>query len=226
MAIVLGGTFGVMFVTTPKGDLLCSARRLRGLFSSPAAGRHTLIEEIVRIARQTRQRGMIGLEPLAMKASDPLLREGLLLAIDLGDRKELTAALETELRLKERHGSADAKVFEVAAGFAPTIGILGTVVGLIQVLHRFTDLDAVATGIGTCFVSTIYGLGLANLVLLPLAQRIHARVAAQFEAEELIVEGILCIMDIRNRLLCFLNEAPRSAPDQIDELAVTSPLVD
>src|SRR5262249_52053599 len=106
-----------------------------------------------------------------------------------------------------------AKVLEVAGGFAPTIGVLGTVVGLIDVLRQFSSLATVASGMGTAFVSTIYGLALANLVLLPAAHRIRAQVAEVFEGQELMIEGCLCLFDgvhpliVRQRLNSYLHEA-------------------
>ena len=105
----------------------------------------------------------------------------------------------------------DAKILEVAGGFAPTIGILGTVVGLIDVLRHFSNVASVGHGIGTAFVSTIYGLTLANLVLLPVANRIRARVADLFEVQELIMESVLALVDgvhpmaLRQRLTSFLR---------------------
>ena len=127
------------------------------------------------------------------------------------NRDELLSTLETKVRLRERQGEMDARVLEVAGGFAPTIGVLGTVVGLIEVLRQFSNLSAVALGIGTAFVSTIYGLALANLLLLPIAHRIRAGVAETFETEEMMVEGWLCLFDgthhslVRERLTNFLR---------------------
>src|SRR5262249_28914037 len=124
---------------------------------------------------------------------------------------ELRGLLETELRVRERQGEADAKALEVAGGFAPTIGIIGTVVGLIQVMRQFTDLSSVASGIGMAFVSTIYGLALANLLLFPAPNRIRARVAEKFETDEMVLEGVLCIAErlhptlMRMRLQSFLR---------------------
>jgi chemotaxis protein MotA len=140
------------------------------------------------------------------------LRNAVLLAMDVRDRAELQSALELELRLRERRGEADAKELEVAGGFAPTIGIIGTVIGLIDVMRQFTNVPAIGYGIGTAFVSTIYGLALANLVLLPLAHRIRARVAETIEDQELMVEGTLYLVDavhpslIRMKLGAFLRK--------------------
>ena len=222
--IVLGGTLGVILITTPAHALLDSARRVKELFSASQVDREALIEEIVQYARVARRDGILALEPLAHKASTTLLRDAILLGLDVPDRIELRAALEAELRLRERQGEMDAKILEVAGGFAPTIGILGTVVGLIDVLRHFSNVTAVGHGIGTAFVSTIYGLTLANLVLLPIANRIRARVADMFEVQELVMEGVLALADgvhpvaLRQRLTPFLR--PSSGPP-----SVSGPLV-
>ena len=214
--IVLGGTLGVTLITTPRNALINSARRIKELFAASDVEPEALIEDILECAR-ARRRGIVALEPLIPRIQDEFLRKGLQLAVDLTERKELQSILETELRMAERQGEADAKTLEVAGGFAPTIGIIGTVVGLIDVLRHFSNLQAVGYGIGTAFVSTIYGLTLANLVLLPAAHRIRARVAANFETQELILEGLLSIVDtvhpavIRMRLSSFVRRPDQGA---------------
>ena len=211
--IVLGGTLGVMVVTTPRAALGHSLRRAAGLFSTAHVDREALIEDLVSYTRLVRTKGLYALEPIVPRAGNEFLAEALLMAMDVRERSELQSALENKLRLKERQGEADAKILEVAGGFAPTIGVLGTVVGLIHVLRQFSTPSAVAYGVGTAFVSTIYGLSLANMVLLPAAHRIRARVAEEFETHELITEGVLCMFDkihpslVRQRLRCFLRLA-------------------
>ncbi len=213
--IVLGGTLGVILVTTPRHSLVHSARRIADIFSADEVDRGALIEEVIALARIARRGGVVSLEPVLKKTENAFLRDALQLAVDGQNRDELQAVLETQLRMNERHGESDAKALEVAGGFAPTIGIIGTVVGLIEVLRQFSNLQAVGSGIGTAFVSTIYGLALANLLLLPASHRIRARVAENFETQELIIEGVLAIMDcqhpslIRVRLSSFVRE-PRS----------------
>lgn len=210
--IVVGGTLGVMFITTPGGALKHCLRRVAGLFSTTCVNRKELIEEIVSYTRLVRTKGLYALEPLVGSASNPFLAESLLLAIDVRERSELQSALENKIRLQERQGEADAKILEVAGGFAPTIGVLGTVVGLMHVLRQFSTPSSVAYGVGTAFVSTIYGLALANLALLPAAHRIRARVAEAFETQELVMEGVLCLFDkmhpslVRQRLRSFLRQ--------------------
>jgi len=213
MLIVLGGTLGVTFIATPRNGLLHSARRCLELLWTPALKREGLIEEIMSFVKASRTGGLLAIEPMVTQVSDSFLREALLMALDVKEREELRATLETKIRLRERQGETDAKMLEVAGGFAPTIGVLGTVVGLIDVLRQFSNVAGVAYGIGTAFVSTIYGLALANLVLLPAAHRIRARVADAFELQELMSEGVLCLFDrihpalVRERLNCYLREA-------------------
>lgn len=209
--IVLGGTIGVTIVTTPRRALRNSFRAVLKLSSAPRVDRGALIEEIMSFARPVRSRGLLSVEPMIAGIGNAFLRESLALAVDVPERAELKAALETRLRLRERHGETDAKTLEVAGGFAPTIGVLGTVVGLIDVLRQFSNISGVAGGVGTAFVSTIYGLGLANLVLLPAAHRIRANVAEAFEIDEMIVEGVLSLLDglhpslMRERLNAFVE---------------------
>jgi chemotaxis protein MotA len=210
--IVLGGTLGVMFITTPLPALIHSLRRVAGLVWTRELNSRELVDEIMSCVRAARTGGWLGVEPMVGRVKSAFLNEALLMAMDIQDRNELHAGLETRVRLRERAGEHDAKTLEVAGGFAPTIGVLGTVVGLIDVLRQFSNVAAVANGIGIAFVSTIYGLGLANLVLLPAAQRIRARTAAEFEAHELIMEGVMCLFDglhpsmVRDRLNSFLRE--------------------
>ncbi len=213
--IVLGGTLGVVLITTPRYALLHCGRRVVELFAIRKIDREALIEEIVAYARASRRDGLLALEESAPKASDGFLRDALLLALDVKERVELASALETKLRMRERQGETDAKTLEVAAGYAPTLGILGTVVALIHVLRQFSNLDSIGFGIGAAFVSTMYGLGFANLFLLPASHRIRARVVENFEIQELITEGVLCIFDqmhpslIRRRLNAFLRPSDR-----------------
>jgi chemotaxis protein MotA len=182
------------------------------LISSDEVNREALIEEIIFYARVARRGSLLALEPLVPQAAHPFLGQALQLALDVSNRVELQTVLETELRMRERQGETDAKTLEVAGGFAPTIGIIGTVVGLIEVLRHFANLQSVGFGIGTAFVSTIYGLAMANLLLLPAAHRIRARVAENFEIQEMIIDGVLSLTDnvhpalIRLRLSAYMRK--------------------
>ncbi|HVO99233.1 MAG TPA: MotA/TolQ/ExbB proton channel family protein [Bryobacteraceae bacterium] len=217
LLIVVGGTLGVTLITTPRKALYRAVRGALELIWTLPENRVQLIGEIVSIARTVRPKGIFGLEPLLGQVQHRFLHESLLLAIDARNRAELQATLEIKLRQWERQGEAEARAFEIAGGFAPTIGVLGTVVGLMDVLRQFSNIASVTAATGTAFVSTVYGLALANLILLPSAQRMRAHVAEQFETNEMIVEGTLGLFDgvhpalVHDRLNCFLHrtEQPR-----------------
>jgi chemotaxis protein MotA len=210
--IVLGGTLGVTIITTPRRNLAFSLQRVWALIRAADADRSALIEEILIYVKSARSHGLLNVEPMLEQASDPFLKEAMLLAIDIRSRDEIRTVLETKARLRERQGEMDARVLEVAGGFSPTIGVMGTVVGLIEVLRNFSDLSSVAAGIGAAFVSTIYGLGLANMVLLPAAHRIRARVAERLEMQELMIEGTIGVAQgmhpslVAERLNAFLRD--------------------
>jgi chemotaxis protein MotA len=209
--IVLGGTLGIALITTPRRSLLHAIRRVMGILRSETADREALIEEIVFYAKLVRVNGLVSIDHIIDGTNHDFLRDTIRLGMDVENREELQTILETKIRLRERQGETDAKVLEAAGGFAPTIGVLGTVVGLIEILRQFSNVSAVAVGIGTAFVSTFYGLALANLVLLPAAHRIRASVAEAFELEEMMVEGGLCLFDgvhhslVRERLNNFMR---------------------
>jgi chemotaxis protein MotA len=209
--IVLGGTLGVTLIAAPRAALKRTLRGLGELRRTGVMDRAALLEELVSINRIRRAKGLWGVEGESRGTLQPFLRDVLMAAVDAANRDEFQAAIETRIRLEERQGEAGAKSLEIAGGFAPTIGVLGTVVGLIDVLRQFSSLTGVAGGIGTAFVSTIYGLALANLLLLPVAHRIRARAAETFEIQEMILEGGLCIYDgvhptlMRGRLSAFLH---------------------
>lgn len=217
--IVVGGTLGVLLITTPLPALLLTLRRAFNLFSTgDSPNRDDLIEEIVWYAKLARFKGIVAIEPGIAQVSHGFLQEALLLAMDTGARAELQSALENKVRFCERQSEAAAKVLEVAGGFTPTIGVLGTVVGLIDILRQFSNLSTIASGVGVAFTSTFYGLALANLVLLPAAQRIRARASEKLDLQELMTEGVLCVFDgmqprlVRQRLLSFVNTVPVDDP--------------
>lgn len=210
-AIVIGGTIGVALVTSSRNALRNSLGRLIHLLVVNDPDPAIIVEEIVQYARIARRGGILALEPLLPNVANPFLKDALQLAMDVNNYEELQSVMETRVRVEERQGQADARTFEVAGGYAPTIGIIGTVVGLIEVLRQFSNVQSVGYGIGTAFVSTIYGLALANFVLLPAGQRIRARVAETSEIQEMILEGMLAIASsahpalIRMRLDSFIR---------------------
>lgn len=192
--IVIGGTLGATVVTTPKYALRLALQRVMELWRESGEDRAELVAEIMGCMRTARAQGLLALEPLIRRSTHTFLKEALTLALDV-NKAELETAVETKIRLGERRGEAAVQAIEAAAGFAPTIGVFGTVVGLIEALRSFSDLSTVAGAVGMAFASTLYGIALANLLLWPLAHRVRAAVNAATESQELVLEGMICILD-------------------------------
>lgn len=194
-AIVLGGTIGAVMVNTPGGVLVGGLRRLVSVFveknSSPAA----ISEEIVAYATKARKNGIVSLEQEANNVKDPFLRKALNLAVDGSDLNEIRKMLELEITLTEDRAIAEAKVFESAGGYSPTIGIIGAVLGLIQVMKHLENIEEVGKGIAVAFVATIYGVAVSNILFLPAANKIKARAKTESMIKELIVEGVAGIVE-------------------------------
>ena len=193
--IVLGGTLGAVMVATPPKVLKGSLKRMVGVVKDPVPPIADVLEEVVEYATQARKMGLVSLEESAGQVADPFLRKGLMLAVDGSDLQEIRAMLELEIDIEEARAEAEAKVFESAGGYAPTIGIIGAVMGLIQVMKNLANIDEVGHGIAVAFVATVYGVGLSNLLFLPMAQKIKARAHAESKRRVLITEGIAGIVE-------------------------------
>jgi chemotaxis protein MotA len=217
--IVIAGTAGAVMVTTPPSLLLAALRRIKDVLWDTTPSTALVTAQLLEFARQARRTGIVSLEAEMEKISDPFFRKALLLAVDGMDLQDLRRVMELEIEISERRGEAEAKVFETAGGYAPTIGIIGAVLGLIQVMKHLDDIERVGHGIAVAFVATVYGVGLANLVLLPMGNKLKARVERSVHFKELIVEGVIAIAEgmnpklIESKLEAFLEEAgaPREA---------------
>lgn len=212
--IVLGGTAGAVMVSTPMAVLAGAARRVIGVLFDSAKPLDGLVEELIEYATKARKQGLVSLEQQAMAAEDPFLRKAMNLAVDGTDIQEIRKMLELDIDLNRHHAEAEAKVFEAAGGFAPTVGIIGAVLGLIQVMKNLANIDEVGHGIAVSFVATVYGVGVSNLFFLPAAAKIKARVHADVRRKELIVEGVCGIVEglnpklIRTQLEAFTHSTP------------------
>jgi len=210
--IVLGGTFGAVLVATPLKVVIGSVKNLVGVFFEKAVTPDATIEEIITYATKARKNGIVSLEQDADKVEDQFLRKALNLAVDGTDLQELRKMMELEIQLEEQHKEAHAKVFEAAGGYAPTIGIIGAVMGLIQVMKNLADIEEVGHGIAVAFVATVYGVGIANIFLLPVANKIKSRVHKEILIRELMLEGVVGIVEglnpklIRSKLEAYGRE--------------------
>ena len=227
--IVIGGTFGAVLVTTPMPVVLRALKGLRQIFFEQASSAGATIETLIRFAVKARKNGIVSLETEADQVSDPFLRKALNLAVDGTDLNELRKMMEIDMELGERAGEAEAKVWEAAGGYAPTIGIIGAVMGLIQVMKHLDDIKEVGHGIAVAFVATVYGVGSANLFLLPAANKLRARLQEAKLLKEMVLEGVSGIVEglnptlIRLKLNSFNPEPPREQKAEKTATAKATP---
>ena len=193
--IVFGGTLGAVMVTTPMPVLLRAAGKIGSVFFDRAHAPDRVIEEIIEYATQARKQGIVSLEQQAAAVQDPFLRKALNLAVDGIDMSQIRSIMELEITLLEQDGEMEAKVFDAAGGYSPTIGIIGAVLGLIQVMKHLANIDEVGRGIAVAFVATVYGVASANLLFLPAANKLKARVRDAVRVREVMLEGVLSIVE-------------------------------
>lgn len=198
--IVVGGTFGAIMLQTPMAVFLRAFRILIWAFLPPAHEGTQIISWILDWAQIARREGVLALEPIAKDMADPFLKEGLGLVIDGIPPATVRAILETKLHSHEEHEMAAARVFEQMGGYAPTIGIIGAVLGLITTMAHLDDPASLGRGIATAFVATVYGVGTANLLYLPLANKLRTVIRLGMRREEIIMEGLLGIATAEPRL--------------------------
>ncbi len=210
--IVLGGTLGAVLIATPLNVVMGAVKQLIAVFFEKAVTPDATIEEIIGYATRARKNGIVSLEQDAETVSDPFLRKALNLAVDGTDLQELRKMMELEISIEEQEHEARVKVFEAAGGFAPTIGIIGAVLGLIQVMKHLENIEEVGRGIAVAFVATVYGVGMANIFFLPAGNKIKARAHREIMIKELMLEGVIGIVEglnpklVRSKLEAYARE--------------------
>lgn len=214
--IVFGGTLGAVMLHTPPSTLIRALKCLPRVFYAVDRPRDTILDDIIGYATKARKMGLVSLETIADNIEDPFLSKALTLAVDGTDLQELRQTMELDIALEERRAEADARVYESAGGYAPTIGIIGAVMGLIQVMKNLANIDEVGHGIAVAFVATVYGVASANLFFLPAAGKIKARAAHEAERKEMMLEGVCSIVEglnpkiIRTKLEGYLGAKAKS----------------
>ncbi len=203
--IVLGGTFGAVLVTNPLPLVVRATRGLRDVFFEHASAAPLFIEQIISFAGKARKNGIVSLETDAAAIEDLFLRKALNLAVDGTDLQELRRMMEVDIAIAEQAAEAEARVWEAAGGYSPTIGIIGAVLGLIQVMKHLEDIKEVGHGIAVAFVATVYGVGAANLFFLPAANKLRARMRQATVLREMILEGVVGIVEGLNPTLIRLK---------------------
>ena len=209
--IVLGGTLGAIVAQFPLEDLLNALRQLPQIVTSRRTNLAELAQFLIDLSRKSRREGLLVLEDEATRTQDPFLRTALSGLVDGNDLAHLRALLDSSLDHSQSVQEAGPRLLEAAGGYAPTLGILGAVLGLIHVMENLSDPSRLGDGIAVAFVATIYGVGSANLLFLPLAQKLRMKIARELRRKEMIVEGACCIQEgvnpqmLERRLQAFAN---------------------
>ncbi len=215
--IVLGGTFGATLLSFPLRDIIKAIQALKYVFFEQDLAPERYIDDFIRYAGIARRNGLIALEIEIAKIENPFLKKAMTLATDHMNVKLLRETMEQENITFEAERRRIARVFETAGGFAPTVGILGAVLGLIHVMENLSDPSKLGAGIAVAFVATIYGVGSANLILLPIAKKLVNRLAYELSVREMLIEGVVGIQSglnpyyLREKMKVFLErkEGPR-----------------
>jgi len=191
--IVIGGTLGAVMLQSSPAVFLAGMRLLPWVFRPPFADFRAQLDDIVQWGNTARRGGLLALEPAISQLSDGYTRKGLQLLVDGAEPAVLRASLELEIDTYEDFHRQAAKVWESAGGYAPTIGIIGAVMGLIHVMENLSDPSKLGAGIAVAFVATIYGVGSANLLFLPIAGKLKSLIARQVKFKEMVVDGLEAI---------------------------------
>lgn len=196
--IVVGGTLGAAILQTPYSGLKRALFLFKWIVKPPGHKFKSGIKQVVRWAHAARKGGLLGLESIAELEKDAFAQKGLRLLVDGSERDVIRHVLETDLIVAEQRDHDAVQFYESMGGYAPTIGIIGAVMGLIHVMRHLADPSELGPGIAIAFVATIYGVAFANLFLLPVANKLKACIKQQSQFRELMIEGIVAIADGEN----------------------------
>jgi chemotaxis protein MotA len=216
-AIVFGGTFGAGIVSAPLSDTINLWKIVLKAFVRPSYDSGPTINKFVGFAEKVRREGLLVLEEDANQEEDAFLKSGLQLVIDGNDTELVKDILATELRYLEERHERGARYFETLGGFAPTFGIIGTVMGLVMVLKNLADPGALGGAVSAAFIATLYGVVSANAIFLPLGNKLHQASREEALMREIMIEGILSIQAgdnpriVKEKLSAFLAPSMRGA---------------
>ncbi len=216
--IVFGGTLGAVLLQYPLSVVASAFRRLIHVFFEPKLDQQQVIKQLVVFANKARRNGMISLDADLPGIQDPFLRKSLMLAVDGTEPEELRKIMQLEIDNQSEYEDNIPKVFESAGGFAPTIGIIGAVLGLIQVMQHLDNINEVGKGIAVAFVATVYGVGSANMFFLPSSGKLRLRIREEQIVREMTLEGVISILEgmnprmLESKLFGFLQDVPQSTP--------------
>jgi len=193
LLIVLGGTLGAVLLQSPFHVFRRGIQMARWIWVPPLIEQKRLIDQIGSWSQVSRREGLLALENFIPQLKDPFAKKGLQMLVDGADPERLRELLEVEIDAFEEEMKQSARIWEAAGGYSPTIGILGAVMGLIHVMENLTDPSKLGAGIAVAFVATIYGVGLANLIYLPIAGKLKYYIGRMVTAREMLVDGLIGI---------------------------------
>jgi len=193
LLIVLGGTVGAVMLQSPYATFMRGVRMMRWVWYPPVVDNQQLIKQLSNWSQVSRREGLLALENVINQLKDDFTRKGLQLLVDGAEPERLREVLEVEINTYENEMKQSARIWEAAGGYAPTVGILGAVLGLIHVMENLSEPAKLGAGIAVAFVATIYGVGLANLVFLPMANKLKAHINRLVLQREMIVDGLVGI---------------------------------
>jgi len=196
--IVFGGTMGAVLLQFPMTTVVSAFRSLGDVFAAPRKQDTHLIRQLVAFANKARRNGVVSLDADLQTIEDPFLKQTLMLAVDGTEPVDLRKIMRVSLDSMTEDEERLPAVFESAGGFSPTIGILGAVLGLIQVMQHLDNITEVGRGIAVAFVATIYGVGIANLFFLPFAGKMRLRIRDEHQRREMMLEGVISILEGMN----------------------------
>ena len=200
--IVIGGTLGAVLVQFPPRTVAAAFGGMRTLFTATSKRDTQLLRQLLAFANKARRQGVVSLDADLASIQDPFLKQTLMLAVDGTEPADLRNIMRVNMESIAEQEERVPAVFESAGGFSPTIGILGAVLGLIQVMQHLDNINEVGRGIAVAFVATIYGVGFANLFFLPFAGKMHSRIRAGHRRREMMLEGVIAILEgINPRML-------------------------
>lgn len=218
--IVLGGTIGATMIGFPMSALKQAAADFLHVFKEDQIQPNEVIDDVIKLTNKARREGIISLEKDVANVKDEFFKKSIMMAVDGSEPKELRQTMEVELQYMEERGEYSAKIYEAAGGYAPTIGIIGAVLGLIQVMQHLDNIDEVGHGIAVAFVATIYGVGVANILFLPVAAKLKFKHRKKMIIKEMMLEGTLGILEgqnpriIEGKLASFLDEEYQKLREQ------------
>jgi chemotaxis protein MotA len=196
--IVLGGTFGATFICFPLASIIKAFKDVKIAFLPPKVDHESVVKDIINYATKARRNGLISLEQEAQSVRDPFIKKGISLVVDGIDPQKLRETLEADIMAFEDHTKHSVEFYEAAGGFAPTIGIIGAVLGLIHVMSNLSDTSKLGGGIAVAFVATIYGLMVANIICLPIGTKLKIRMKEEVLRRVMILEGLIAIQNGEN----------------------------